>query len=714
MLQTITPREVETSGTLESTTFSIKTDAKAFKILIDNLYSDKITSIIRELWTNAYDAHKLAGIIETPFDCALPSSFEPFFAVRDFGVSMTHKEVMEVYSVVFESTKDKDNLQVGSFGLGSKSPWAYADTFTLECWLDGRKRTYSAYMNSASVPQIDLMADEDSDEPKGVRVSFPVDSMDYIQFKDAAKSVARGFYVLPTINGEPQACEMPDPVAKGKDWAAYKKWSVGDTFARQGCVLYPISLAEVTKHVTDDCKLLACGEIIIDFPIGDIAITPSREAIQYTPETCKNIAKRAEEIEKHELAAAITEMINDAPTYWEARQRAGEALQALGMIGGADNLYWHGKKIELKKKIHLGDFKKYGVAWTGCTRFDMRKRKHLKWSSQNDLLINAPSSYIFYVENTANRCTHVGPRIKKHWKAGGSVTQHQDTDVIWIKADTSSHAFKKLMKQIGYPPIISVNGLEKPPPEAAGSGFRRKVSYKKLDSGGTIVDDYDFDIDEGGLYFAMDRNEVCAPGSIYASNYSIHSIVKTLKTLGVIQVGQKVTGVPKSCGRAVFNSDKWTNLFELTEMTLKATYDPAAAGKLIRTRELLDEKTHWQNLAKALLDKLILPDDDMGLLHEFVSWYRDVSESIPDPEKVEALGKLQTSIRWTAPTEEEDATDITKSYGDIQTAYEASLPKAYPMLELSLKTGWRSDLNADMILTMLEYTNLIDSQRENK
>lgn len=714
MLQTIIDREVETSGTLESTTFSIKADAKAFKILIDNLYSDKITSIIRELWTNAYDAHKLADIIETPFDCALPSSFEPFFAVRDFGVSMTHKEVMEVYSVVFESTKDKDNLQVGSFGLGSKSPWAYADTFTLECWLDGRKRTYSAYMNSASVPQIDLMAEEESDEQKGVRVSFPVDSGDYVKFKDAAKSVARGFYVLPKINGEYCASEMPDPVAKGKDWVAYKKFSIKGIYARQGCVLYPISYNSVIKNVDEECKLLISSEIIIDFPIGDIAITPSREAIQYTPETCKNIAKRAEEIEKHELAAAITEMIDSAPTYWEARQRAGTAFQAMGVIGDADNLHWHGKKIELKKKILLGHYKKYGVAWTGCSRYDMRKRKHLKWSSHNDLIINAPSSYTFYVENTAERVTHAGPRIKKHWKAGGSVTQYQDLDIIWIKADTSSHAFKKLMKQLGYPPITSVNTLEKPPPEAPGSGFRRKVSYKKLDSGGTIVDDYDFDIDDGGLYFALDRNEVCAPGSIYASNYGIHSIVKALVILGVIGGDQKVTGVPKSCGRAVFNSDKWMNIFMVAELTLKDQYDPAASGKLIRTRELLDEKTHWQNLAKALLDKLILPDDDMGLLHEFVSWYRDVSESIPDPEKIQAIGKIKDSIRWTAPAEEEDDTDITKAYGDIQTAYEASLPKAYPMLELSLNTGWRSDLNADMILTMLEYINLIDSQRENK
>ena len=53
--------------------YSIDATAKAFAILSDGLYSNKILAVVRELSTNAYDSHVAAGCPERPltYTCLL-------------------------------------------------------------------------------------------------------------------------------------------------------------------------------------------------------------------------------------------------------------------------------------------------------------------------------------------------------------------------------------------------------------------------------------------------------------------------------------------------------------------------------------------------------------------------------------------------------------------------------------------------------------------
>ena len=48
--------DLTTGGLTENQTFKIKTTSKAFSILSDKLYSDKVSAVIRELCCNAYDS----------------------------------------------------------------------------------------------------------------------------------------------------------------------------------------------------------------------------------------------------------------------------------------------------------------------------------------------------------------------------------------------------------------------------------------------------------------------------------------------------------------------------------------------------------------------------------------------------------------------------------------------------------------------------------
>ena len=72
---------IERSADFEQSNYTIEATAKAFSILSDQLYSNKVRAVIRELSTNAYDSHVDAGNGSKPFEVHLPSNMEPTFSV---------------------------------------------------------------------------------------------------------------------------------------------------------------------------------------------------------------------------------------------------------------------------------------------------------------------------------------------------------------------------------------------------------------------------------------------------------------------------------------------------------------------------------------------------------------------------------------------------------------------------------------------------------
>ena len=73
------------SGSFEESNYTIEASAKAFSILSDGLYANKIEAVIRELSTNAYDAHVDAGCPDEPFLVHMPNRFNPVFSIHDHG-----------------------------------------------------------------------------------------------------------------------------------------------------------------------------------------------------------------------------------------------------------------------------------------------------------------------------------------------------------------------------------------------------------------------------------------------------------------------------------------------------------------------------------------------------------------------------------------------------------------------------------------------------
>lgn len=119
---------LETEGVSTQKSFTITASAKAFDILSNKLYTYKIRAIVRELICNAYDS-VIEAKTNKKIKIHVPNSMEPYFSVKDCGVGLNEKEIEEIYTNVFASTKTQSNDLIGAFGLGSKSPFCYVDNF---------------------------------------------------------------------------------------------------------------------------------------------------------------------------------------------------------------------------------------------------------------------------------------------------------------------------------------------------------------------------------------------------------------------------------------------------------------------------------------------------------------------------------------------------------------------------------------------------------
>ena len=155
-------------------------------------------TIVQKL--KAVDATIDAGTTDLGYETHLPTSMEPHFYIRDYGTGLEHDEVMKLYTTYFYSNKTHSNDFVGQLGLGSKSPFAYTDNFSVTSYQDGVERVYSAIINEDGFPTINFITEQETSEPNGLKVGFPVKSEDIEEFHDKAQEVYRWFKVQPKVS----------------------------------------------------------------------------------------------------------------------------------------------------------------------------------------------------------------------------------------------------------------------------------------------------------------------------------------------------------------------------------------------------------------------------------------------------------------------------------------------------------------------------------
>ncbi len=290
--------------------FGIIANAKAFNILSNSLYSNKIAAIIRELSTNARDSHIAADKTLVPFDVQLPNLLETVFSVRDYGTGMDHEDVMHLYTTYFDSTKTQSNDFIGALGLGSKSPFSYTQSFSVISWYNGYESVYLCYM-SKGYPNISFISKKESSEHNGIKVSLNVNKTDISSFHIFAKKIFSVFDIpLPNITGVPSDFKVDEHDVFKIDFLPeniyYSPNNNLCSFVKQGCISYPLNSSslntyDVLKNInfSFNCDnntkekligLFVNNRFCINANIGEFDIAASREALSYEEQTFTSFA----------------------------------------------------------------------------------------------------------------------------------------------------------------------------------------------------------------------------------------------------------------------------------------------------------------------------------------------------------------------------------------------------------------------------------------
>lgn len=296
---------VERIGAIaETKQFGIKTTAKAFQVLSSKLYKNKIAAAIRELACNAYDSHVAVWRGDLPFEVHLPTAFEPYFSIRDFGTGLDHTAMTTVFTTFFESLKEDSNDYIGALGLGCKSPFSYVDSFVVYAYNGMTCSTYECFLENG-LPMISRKAVSPSNEQTGLEISFPVQIDDIDKFGNEARSIFRWFDVRPTLTGN--KITIPDrPVKRGSCWSVGSGMS-----AIMGQVRYPLD----PEMVGSDLRNLN-----IHFDIGEVDIQAGREELSYDKTTIAAIQARLG-IVRAEINAIYDKALTGAQNLLEAHDR---------------------------------------------------------------------------------------------------------------------------------------------------------------------------------------------------------------------------------------------------------------------------------------------------------------------------------------------------------------------------------------------------------
>ena len=294
-----TEKETILGNGSKSKAFSIAANPKVFNILSSDLYTNKIRAVVRELITKIIDAHALHGNPEK-FIIQVPGRLDPRFVCRDFGPGMSDFDIQGddnspgLYNSYFSSSKAESNDFIGGFGLGSKSPFSYTDTFSITSYHKGEIRGYVAYMDGDG-PQIKptFVKEMGPDDKTGIEIVVPVEEKDFRNFAYEVSYIMRPFKDLAIINGLDREIDyFPDfddyyGVNPERYWP-----DRGGLYAIYGGIVYPID-----GVIRDRNWLSIRNEVnYIKFPMGSLDIAPSREALSLDDRTRKNIIERVKEL----------------------------------------------------------------------------------------------------------------------------------------------------------------------------------------------------------------------------------------------------------------------------------------------------------------------------------------------------------------------------------------------------------------------------------
>lgn len=371
---------IERSAPMVEQSFSIDiSNPMAFQTLREYIYSNPIRTIAREIPSNARDVQREFGNAQKPIVIQIPNSLDNTYAVRDFGVGISPERMETVFIKYFSSTKRSDNNQTGGFGLGAKSPFAYSDSFNIETITPDEngvmiKRSYSAYIDESEIGKIALLSEEPTDEPRGTRISLPVETKDFDSFiRETAESLCY-WTPLPEIKGYDG--NLFDVSKLEMDFAS-DNWEVctnhfGNNFVLIDQIKYELDINELEfpHDLPPFRQFCRNSSFKISFGGGEIPVTASREKLNYTQKAKDKILEVMLKSYIY-VTENINVQITSAPDYFSALELWKKYRQGSAKSYLEKGVKWHGEELSTDISIsNFGSIYQYRLANHGKKKLD--------------------------------------------------------------------------------------------------------------------------------------------------------------------------------------------------------------------------------------------------------------------------------------------------------------------------------------------------------
>lgn len=569
-----------TRGVQRRTQMTISPNAKSFRALVDGIYPQKIKAPIRELSTNAIDAHIDAGTLDRKFVVILPTIADPTFTVRDYGTGMSQEKIETLYSKLFESDKDMSNEATGCFGIGSKSPFAYVSSFFVTSYYHGVK-----YMNVVSsadgIPEVQFFGSEPTTEHDGLEVGFAVEPTDITKFHNEAKSVYKYFAIKPEIRNADFEFEAVTKDLIGNGWYITSSEGEEKSMAIMGSIGYPIDamrFVDDTSNIHPNAperyrswdkhtwsayqKLLDIG-LHIEFSLGELEMTPSREELQYTNAVVDTIKARLDAV-RDELSQLISDRFKNAPNLYEARKEYTRMTGKLGTIMGMSNLINVSYKgVKLTDTIQLKSYYPAkdnipGTMIVGLSKNAYRGKVYTDKRVDNISLCVAEQAS--YVEQDTPRGAQAA--VRRYISSGKTARAF----MVKFDDDAARDTFCEVMGfDSSY--LTKASSLPKPVriPGAKGSVSNEKVFV--LDVSQTHYERRDcwlaeeIDMEDGGVFVEINRYEAYLNAGLGMSPNSLKDIVDKFKDGLGIKL-EPIVGVKTSVAKKFreYEDAEWVDL----------------------------------------------------------------------------------------------------------------------------------------------------------
>lgn len=300
--------------------FSISDDAsKLFSMLSVALYTDKERAVVYELGANCFDANP-----NEPFLIVAPTTLDQTIKFRDYGPGLSEKDVYRLLTVYGASDKSNSNNKIGGYGIGAKSPAAVTDTWTIVSYHGGKQMEFMVYISENGVPSLTKIRELPTDET-GLEVVIPVSPYRIDSWKNALNEAFKYYPIKPIIKNCPVNYTESKFVSAGSAWKLQDNvFNSYNSFIKVIVThrAYKLDASKLETEFKDD-PMLCCllkFPLIVDFAIGELQLSLSREDIQYTKFTINALRAKLETV-KNELVAEIKAILDTAKDGFDYRQK---------------------------------------------------------------------------------------------------------------------------------------------------------------------------------------------------------------------------------------------------------------------------------------------------------------------------------------------------------------------------------------------------------